>query len=69
MRALLSSLIGVPATILVAAGLGIAGVTVVSRMRGLRQPPIRWGHALLGLLLLGCGAGLMALDAALIGVS
>ncbi len=68
MRDLLSGLVGVPATILIAAGFGVVGVTVVSRMRGRRDPPIRWLHSVLGILLLGAGAALMALDVAVIGV-
>lgn len=69
MRTIISSLIGVPATILIAAGFGLAGVTVVSRVRRRRDPPIRWVHSLLGLALLAAGVGLMVLDVALVGVS
>lgn len=68
MRALLSSLLGVPATILIAAGLGLAGVTVVSRARRRREPPIRWAHLGLGMALFAAGAALMVLDVAVIGV-
>ena len=69
MRALLSSLVGVPATVLIAAGMGLAGVTVVSRVRGRREPPMRWRHSVLGLVILACGVGLMLLDIAVVGVS
>ena len=68
MRDLVSSLLGVPATILIAAGLGVAGVTVVSRVRRRRDPPIRWAHLALGLVLLGAGGLVMALDVAVVGV-
>lgn len=68
MRDLLDSLIGVPATILIAAGLGLAGVTVVSRLRRRRDPPIRWGHLALGLALFIAGGLLMVLDVKVVGV-
>ena len=64
---LVSSLLGVPATILIAAGLGLAGVTLVSRARRRRDPPIRWAHLGLGLALFLVGAGLLALDTVLVG--
>ena len=69
MRTTVSSLLGVPATILIAAGLGLAGVTVVSRVRRRRDPPIRWAHSLLGAALFAAGVGLMVLDVAVVGVS
>ncbi|MFN2450803.1 MAG: hypothetical protein ABR541_00450 [Candidatus Dormibacteria bacterium] len=60
MRDLLASLIGVPAAILVAAGLGIIGVTVISRLRSLRGGrPIRWAHLALGVALGGIGVLLL----------
>lgn len=68
MRELFSSLIGVPATILIAAGLGLAGVTVVSRARRRREPPIRWVHLALGMALFVAGGLLMLLDVATVGV-
>ncbi len=68
MRDLLSGLVGVPATILIAAGLGLAGVTIVSRARRRRQPPIRWVHLALGMALFVAGCLLMLLDVAVIGV-
>jgi hypothetical protein len=67
-RELLSSLIGVPATILIAAGLGLAGVTVISRARRRRDPPIRWIHLVLGMALFIAGGLLMLLDVAAVGV-
>lgn len=57
-----------PATILIAAGLGLAGVTIVSRARNRREPPIRWVHLGLGLLLFVAGALVMFLDVAVVGV-
>ena len=68
MRDVLSGLIGVPATILIAAGLGLAGLTVVSRVRRRRDPPIRWRHLVLGVGLFGAGALVMVLDVAVVGV-
>lgn len=68
MRDLLSSLLGVPATILIAAGLGLAGVTVVSRARRRRDPPIRWVHLALGTALFVAGGLVMLLDVAVVGV-
>ncbi len=68
MRDAISGLLGVPATVLIAAGLGVIGVTLVSRFRGRRDPPIRWLHSALGVGLLAAGVGLMALDVAVVGV-
>jgi hypothetical protein len=70
-RSLLSSLIGVPAAILLAAGLGIVVVTLISRLRGggRRARPIRWAHLVLGLGIAGAGVLLLYTDVALIGVS
>ena len=68
MNSLLSSLIGVPATILIAAGLGLAGVTIVSRARNRREPPIRWVHLALGMLLFTAGGLVMLFDVAVVGV-
>jgi drug/metabolite transporter (DMT)-like permease len=65
---LLSGLLGVPATILIAAGLGLAGVTVVSRARRRRYPPIRWVHLALGVALFLAGSVVMFLDVAVVGV-
>jgi hypothetical protein len=67
-RDLLSSLLGVPATILIAAGLGLAGVTVVSRARRRREPPIRWVHLALGVAIFAAGGLVMVLDVAVVGV-
>jgi hypothetical protein len=67
-RDLLGSLLGVPATILIAAGLGLAGVTVVSRARRRREPPIRWVHLALGVAIFAAGGLVMLLDVAVVGV-
>jgi hypothetical protein len=67
-RDLLAGLLGVPATILIAAGLGLAGVTVISRARRRREPPIRWVHLGLGLVLFVAGLLVMFFDVAVVGV-
>jgi len=69
MHDLLSSLIGVPAVILLAGGLGIVFVTLLSRLR--RRPgqaPIRWAHLVFGVGLTGAGTLLLQLDLAVVGV-
>ena len=69
MRDLARSLIGVPAVILLAGGLGIVGVTILSRIRRRSdRPPIRWAHLVFGVGLCGAGALLVQLDVALLGV-
>lgn len=68
MRDLFSGLLGVPATVLIAAGLGLAGVTIVSRARRRRDPPIRWVHLALGILLFIAGGLVMLFDVAVVGV-
>lgn len=68
MRALLSSLLGVPAAILIAAGLGIIGVTLLSRLRRSDgRTPIRWAHLVLGVGFTGAGTVLLWGDIALLG--
>jgi hypothetical protein len=67
-RDLLGGLLGVPATVLVAAGMGLAGLTVISRARRRREPPIRWRHLALGLALFTAGGLVMFLDVAVVGV-
>jgi hypothetical protein len=67
-RDLLGGLLGVPATILVAAGLGLAGVTIISRARRRRDPPIRWVHLALGMVLFVAGLLVMFFDVAVVGV-
>jgi hypothetical protein len=68
-RDLLSGLIGVPAAILVAAGLGIVGVTLVSRVRRAEgRRPIRWAHLVLGVGILGAGLLLLQMEVSLVGL-
>jgi hypothetical protein len=68
-RELLSSLIGVPATILLAAGLGIVVVTLVSRVRrATGRRPIRWAHLVLGVGLCGAGVLLLQFEVTVLGV-
>jgi hypothetical protein len=64
----LSALIGVPATVLVAGGLGLIGVTIYSRIfgRGNREP-IRWAHLGLGVLMFGVGVLLVDVEIVLFG--
>jgi hypothetical protein len=63
MQGVLGALIGVPATMLIAGGLGVAGVTLWSRWGGFltqrRGEPIRWGHLVLGVVMFLAGAGLI----------
>jgi hypothetical protein len=69
MHDLLSSLLGVPAVILLAAGMGIVAVTLVSRLRARPdRRPIRWAHLVFGIGLTGAGTLLLQLDVALLGV-
>jgi dipeptide/tripeptide permease len=68
MQALLGSLIGVPATILIAGGFGLALVTPYTHV--VRRPgrqPIRWRHLGLGLVLLGLGVLLLEVEIVVIG--
>jgi len=69
MHDLLSSLIGVPAVILLSGGLGIVAVTLLSRLRvSPGRKPIRWAHLVFGVGLTGAGTLLLQLDIAVIGV-
>jgi hypothetical protein len=69
MRDLAASLLGVPAAILVAGGLGIVAVTLISRVRRRAgRQPIRWAHLVFGVGLCGAGVLLLQLDVALLGV-
>jgi hypothetical protein len=68
-RDLLGSLLGVPAAILVAAGLGIVGVTLVSRVRRSEgRRPIRWAHLVFGAGLFGAGVLLLELEVSVLGL-
>jgi hypothetical protein len=69
MHELLSSLLGVPAVILLAAGLGIVAVTLLSRLRARPdRQPIRWAHLVFGVGLTGAGTLLLQLDIAVVGM-
>ena len=68
MQALIGSLLGVPATILIAGGFGLALVTPYTHvMRRPGRQPIRWRHLGLGLALLSLGVLLLVLEVVLIG--
>lgn len=67
MRGVLGALIGVPATMLVAGGLGLVGVTLFSRLLNMRREPIRWSHLGLGVVMLVFGALLVELEIVLFG--
>jgi len=64
----LGALIGVPATMLVAGGLGLVGVTIYSRLFSQRhREPIRWGHLGLGVVMFIVGALLVEAEILLFG--
>ena len=68
MQALIGSLIGVPATILIAGGFGLVIVTPYTHV--VRRPgrqPIRWRHLALGLVLLALGVLLLEVEVLVIG--
>lgn len=70
MKSVLGALIGVPATMLVAGGLGLIGVTIFSRIaRREGRAPIRWAHLGLGVVMLVAGALLVDLEILLVGAS
>ncbi len=67
-HALVGSLLGVPATILIAGGFGLVIVTPYTHV--VRRPgrqPIRWRHLGLGLVLLGLGILLLEVEVQVIG--
>ena len=69
MHDLLSSLLGVPAVILLSGGLGIVAVTLLSRVRTRPgRAPIRWAPLVFGVGLTGAGTLLLQLDIVLLGV-
>lgn len=69
MHDLLSSLLGVPAVILLSGGLGIVVVTLASRLRTRPgRTPIRWAHLIFGVGLTGAGTLLLQLDLVVLGV-
>ena len=70
MNGVLGALLGVPATILVAGGLGLVGVTVYSRLvRRKGKEPIRWAHLALGAFLFGLGVALLWIEVVAIGAA
>jgi hypothetical protein len=61
MNGVLSAFIGVPATMLVAGGLGIIGLSIYTRVIGTRRGrrPIHWGHVALGTVMFALGVVLV----------
>lgn len=61
MNGVLSAFIGVPATMLVAGGLGIIGLSIYTRVIGTRRGrrPIHWGHVALGTVMFALGVALV----------
>jgi hypothetical protein len=61
MNGVLAAFIGVPATMLVAGGLGIIGLAIYARVIGTRRGrrPIHWGHVSLGTVMFGLGVLLL----------
>jgi len=70
-QGVLAAFIGVPATILVAGGLGIIGVSIYLRFIGNRKgkEPIHWGHVALGVFLFAVGVLLLWVEVAVIGAT
>jgi hypothetical protein len=67
-QALFGSLLGVPATILIAGGLGLMIVTPYTHVvRRSGRTPIRWRHLGLGLLLLAVGVVLLEVEVLVVG--
>jgi hypothetical protein len=70
MNGVLGALLGVPATILVAGGLGLIGVTIYSRLvRRKGKEPIRWAHLGLGAFLFGLGVALLWIEVVAVGAA
>ncbi|MFZ0128064.1 MAG: hypothetical protein WB808_13725 [Candidatus Dormiibacterota bacterium] len=61
MNGVLAAFIGVPATALVAGGLGIIGLAIYARVIGTRRGrrPIHWGHVALGTAMFAAGVVLL----------
>jgi hypothetical protein len=61
MNGVLAAFIGVPATALVAGGLGIIGLAMYARVIGTRRGrrPIHWGHVALGTAMFAVGVALL----------
>ena len=71
MNGVLGAIIGVPATMLVAGGLGIIGLTIYSRIIGTRRgrQPIHWAHMALGTVMFAFGVLLVWLEVVTVGAS
>jgi hypothetical protein len=70
MQGVIGALLGVPATILVAGGLGLIGVTIYSRLvRRKGKEPIRWAHLGLGAFLFAMGVALLWVEVVAVGAS
>ncbi len=69
MNGVLGAFIGVPATMLVAGGLGIIGLSIYARLIGTRRGrrPIHWGHVALGTVMFGVGVLLVWLEVVTVG--
>ncbi|MFZ2034231.1 MAG: hypothetical protein WAW53_10780 [Candidatus Dormiibacterota bacterium] len=69
MNGVLGAFIGVPATMLVAGGLGIIGLSIYTRVIGTRRGrrPIHWGHVTLGTVMFGVGVLLVWLEVVTVG--
>lgn len=69
MNGVLGAVIGVPATMLVAGGLGIVGLTIYTRLIGTRRGkrPVHWGHVALGMVMFGVGVLLLWLEVVTVG--
>jgi hypothetical protein len=70
-QGVIAALIGVPATILVAGGLGIIGVSLYLRFIGNRKgkEPIHWGHIALGAFLFAAGVLLLWVEVIVVGAT
>ena len=69
MNGVVGAFIGVPATMLVAGGLGIIGLSIYTRVIGTRRGrrPIHWGHVTLGTVMFGVGVLLVWLEVVTVG--
>jgi hypothetical protein len=67
----LAAFIGVPATMLVAGGLGIIGLSIYARVIGTRRGrrPIHWGHVALGTVMFALGVLLLWIEVITFGAS
>jgi len=69
MNGVLGAVIGVPATMLVAGGLGIIGLSIYTRVIGTRRGkrPIHWGHVTLGTVMFAVGVLLVWVEVITVG--